>query len=92
MINIRFMVRRLQFQEIGPLKTEQEQLKQLEQQIVTEMDQIEHLKMMIAADEKTWEDLYQEEMEIRAQRERVFTRKYENQLKLKRMLGVDGVL
>lgn len=54
--------------------------------------EIDHLKMMIEADEKVWSELYDEEQKIKCQRNKIFDRKYKNQTKLKKLLGVDKIL
>lgn len=59
---------------------------------MTKQEKIEHLKMMIKADEEVWDTLYREEQQIKNQREKIWSRKHNNQIKLKKLLGIDGVL
>ncbi len=54
--------------------------------------EVERLKQVIKSDETLWSDLYDQERELRRQRERVFNRKCDNKRQLKRLLGLENIL
>ena len=51
-------------------------------------ERIKRLTTLINADNEMWDVLWAEENALKAQRERIWSRKYANECELKRLLGL----